>query len=91
MRYYKIIEDGYVLSIGTGSGGSEITKEEYEDIISVIRSAPTAESGYQYRLKADLTWELVELPPEPEYDPEATEADYLEALAELGVTLDEEI
>ena len=63
MRYYKIIEDGYVLSIGTGSGGSEITKEEYEDIISVIRSAPTAESGYQYRLKADLTWELVELPP----------------------------
>ena len=63
MRYYKIIEDGYVLSIGTGSGGSEITKEEYDDIISVIRSAPTAESGYQYRLKADLTWELVELPP----------------------------
>ena len=63
MRYYKIIEDGYVLSIGTGSGGSEITKEEYEDIISVIRSAPTAESGYQYRLKADLTWELAELPP----------------------------
>lgn len=91
MRYYKIIEDGYVLSIGTGSGGSEITKEEYDNLLSVIRSAPIAESGYQYRLKADLTWELVELPPEPEYDPEATEVDYLEALAELGVTLDEEI
>ena len=75
MRYYKIIEDGYVLSIGTGSGGSEITKEEYEDIISVIRSAPTAESGYQYRLKADLTWELVEAPVDT--DPELSDSEAL--------------
>lgn len=91
MRYYKVIEDGCVLSIGTGAGGAEIPKEEYESILSVIRNRPVVETGFAYRLKEDLTWELVELPPEPEYDPEATEADYLEALAELGVTLDEEI
>ena len=85
MRYYKIIEDGYVLSIGTGSGGSEITKEEYEDIISVIRSAPTAEVGYGYRLKTDLTWELYELPPVEEVEQEATMEDYAAALRDMGV------
>ncbi len=63
MRYYKSIKNGYLLTIGTGAGYEEITKEEYESILSVIRSCPTAESGFEYRLKADLTWELYELPP----------------------------
>lgn len=90
-KYFKNFDGDYIFSVGTGTGDAEITKEEYETILSVIKNRPKTESGYQYRLKADLTWELVELPPEPEYDPEATEVDYLEALAELGVTLDEEI
>lgn len=91
MRYYVEFADDRIVAVGTGAGGEEITKEEYEHILSVIRSAPTAEQGYAYHLKKDLTWELVELPPAPEYDPEATEADYLEALAELGVSVNEEI
>lgn len=91
MRYYKHIENDYVLYIGTGPGGEEITAEEYENILTIIRSRPTAEVGYGYRLKTDLTWELVELPSEPELDPEATEADFQEALSELGVTVNEEI
>jgi hypothetical protein len=84
MRYYKNIEDTYILAIGTGVGGEEITQEEYENILSVIRNRPVAETGYAYRLRTDLTWELVEAPV-VEDDAEATEADYLEALAELGV------
>lgn len=90
MRYYKQLKNDYILAIGTGDGGEEITQEEYDHIMSVIRNRPVPETGYDYRLKTDLTWELVEVPV-VEDDPEATEADYLEALAELGVTLDEEI
>lgn len=66
MRYYKLTESGYLLSIGTGPGGTEITESEYNNILSVIRSRPTPPAGYDYRLKADLTWEQYELPPEPE-------------------------
>ena len=62
MRYHKQIENDYLLSIGTGNGHEEITAEEYESILDIIRSKPTAETGYDYRLKTDLTWELYEVP-----------------------------
>lgn len=62
MRYYKLIKNGYLIGIGKGAGGEEITNEEYENILSVIRSKPTAETGYDYKLKEDLTWELHEVP-----------------------------
>lgn len=65
MRYYKNIDGDYLVSIGTGSGGEEITQEEYENILSIIRNRPTPEAGYTYRLRTDLTWELVEAPVEP--------------------------
>lgn len=68
MRYYKMIIDGYLVSIGNGSGGTEITETEYNNLLSVIHNKPTAPEGYDYRLKADLTWELYELPPMPEDD-----------------------
>lgn len=62
-KYYKNIDGGYIAAIGTGAGDVEITKEEYESILSVIRSRPIPEPGYDYRLREDLTWELVEVPP----------------------------
>ena len=68
MRYYKIIEDGYLTAIGTGVGGVEITEEEHNSLLTHIRNCPTAEEGYGYRLKEDLTWELYELPIIPEND-----------------------
>ena len=87
MRYYKIIRNGYLMAIGTGSGGREITESEYNNLLGIIRNKPIAESGFDYRLKSDLSWELYELQPitVPE-DEEATEADYKAALAELGVS-----
>lgn len=92
MQYYKLIdEDGYIFCIGTGSGGEEITQAEYDTILSVINNRPEAEPGYSYKLRTDLTWELCEVPPVPEEDAEATDDDYRAALAELGVSLDEEI
>ena len=88
MRYYKIIDSSYIISVGTGTGGTEITESEYNNLLSIIHNRPTPPSGYDYKLKADtLTWELVELPPIEE-DDEATESDYIEALQDLGVEVD---
>ena len=65
MRYYKQLSDNYIIAIGTGPGGTEITETEYNSILSVIQSRPTSETQ-GYRLRADLTWEAYDLPTEPE-------------------------
>lgn len=85
MRYFKNVENDCIVSIGTGPGYVEITEEEYNQILEIIRTKPTTETGYDYRLKENLTWELVEVPIVEAMEEEATEADYLDALADLGV------
>ena len=68
MRYHKAVSEGYVILIGIGNGGMEITEPEYSSIMQKIQNKPTDPDGYAYKLRADnLEWELVELPPvEPE-------------------------
>ena len=61
-RYYKQTDDVYILAIGTGYGGTEITEAEYNEIMAIIQNRPIAE-GKGYRLKADLTGEEYDLPP----------------------------
>lgn len=86
MRYYKIAVDGYIAAIGNGDGNTEISEAEYNEILAVIHNRPTAPGGYTYRLKAELTWELAELPPAPSPEDEEAEAeDYEEALGRFGV------
>ena len=63
-RYYKQTDSMYILAVGVGAGGIEISADEYSEILSVIQNRPTAE-GKGYRLKADLTWEEYDLPPVP--------------------------
>ena len=65
MVYYKQLSDNYILAIGTGPGGTEITETEYNSILSVIQSRPTSETQ-GYRLRTDLTLEAYDIPPEPE-------------------------
>lgn len=65
MKYYKQISDDYILAIGTGLGGIEITETEYNSILSTIQSRPVSDTQ-GYRLRADLTWEAYDLPPAPE-------------------------
>ena len=72
MSYYKIVKDGYIPQIGIDCGGEEITEAEHNEIAAAIDERPTPPDGYDYRLKTDLTWELVEMP-EPE-DVDADEA-----------------
>lgn len=63
MKYFKKMENGYIVSIMTGkSGDVEITQEEYNDILNAIRNRPIPEAGYDYNLREDLTWELVKRP-----------------------------
>ena len=66
MRYYKILQDDYILSVGKGEGGEDLTESEYTQILDSIRNKPAAPDGYEYRLKSDLTWERLELPVAPE-------------------------
>ena len=63
-RYYKQTDSMYILAVGVGAGGIEISADEYSEILSIIQNRPTAE-GKGYRLKADLTWEEYDLPPVP--------------------------
>lgn len=62
--YGKYINDNYIVGVGTGAGtGSEITEDEYNEILDKINNRPTAPEGFTYRLTTALEWELCELPP----------------------------
>lgn len=62
MKYFKNIENNYITAIGTGYGDVVITKEEYENILYIVRNRPIPEAGFNYKLRTDLTWDLVEEP-----------------------------
>lgn len=38
MRYYAQYKENRLIAIGTGAGGTEITKEEYETLLAEIRT-----------------------------------------------------
>lgn len=61
MKYYKVIEDGYITIIGENIVGEEISEEEYNTIMNVIENKPLTKEGFDYRLKEDLTWEEYEV------------------------------
>lgn len=84
--YQKNSADGYIVSIVEGASSGNISDAEYNDLLEIIRDKPAPPDGCDYRLREDLTWELCELPaPGEDEDEVATEADYLAALAALGV------
>lgn len=63
MRYYKMISNGMLVSVGHGGEtGVGITETEYNRILDVISNRPTAPDGYCYKLTNSLEWELCELP-----------------------------
>ena len=67
-EFYKQLENGYVIGIGTNGPDTvtEITEEEYNELLSVIRSAPVAPEGFTYKLTDGLEWVLEQLPTEPD-------------------------
>ena len=45
MRYYKTIENNTLLAIGTGPGGVEITEEQYNALLTEIRTKASLEDA----------------------------------------------
>ena len=101
MRYYaQYNNSGALLAIGTGYGGEEITEAEYNSLLAEIRTkAALVDKLYsgeitidevpadwqeeiQRRVDERKAWEA-----ETVETAEATDEDYLAALAELGVTV----
>lgn len=70
MKYFKNTFNGYIVSVSTMQGQTEITKKEYDEILETIKTIPIAESGFGYRLKNNLTWEVFELPKQDESENE---------------------
>lgn len=60
--FYKYISDKYIIGVGTGAGGEEITEKEYNAILEKINNRPEAPEGYSYRLTTAMEWELCEVP-----------------------------
>lgn len=88
MGFFKHTKDGYILAVGKSTIKSNITEEEYNSIVDVIRNAPPAQYGKRMRLREDLTWDVFEIPeptPEEEDTYAPTAEDYETALSELGV------
>lgn len=68
--YKIVVENGFVVALGEGIVGETISKNEYDNLIKIFSYKPKPKMGYDYFLKSDsLTWELVELPTEPETEP----------------------
>lgn len=92
--YFKNEKDGYILGCGIGNVCEEITENEYAQIAAAIHNRPTAPDGCDYRLRTDLTWELVDLPPvseEPAVYTQSilegmTNAELAQILAGYGIT-----
>lgn len=104
MRYFaQYNESGKLVAIGTGPGGTDSNESEYNELLTMIREkAALVDALYageitidsiredwreeiQRRVDERRAWEE-----ENAEEAEATEADYLAALAELGVSVNEE-
>lgn len=65
MRYYKIIENDYIIGFGQGYDGIKISENEYKELKEIVNNKPQSDV-YGYKLKVDKTWEEYELPPKEE-------------------------
>lgn len=98
-KYAKYDADGALLGIGTGAGGVEISAEEYDRLLAKIRTiAEMTNAVYTGRITLDDVPDDLRQDVEnrvnarmaEQAEIEATEADYIAALGEMGVDLSDE-
>ena len=77
MRYFEIHNNGYIVGVGKGDIGLEITEERYNAVLSALPLKPPATEDTDYLLTVDLAWEAYSIPPAP--PPEPTPEDKAEA------------
>ena len=76
MFYYKQ-GSTYVASSTEIAGAEAVSQQEYGRVKAIVDQRPVPPDGYGYRLTADLTWELYELPAD---DPELTAEEALDII-----------
>ena len=83
--YKKIIENGFIVAISdTIDYGEDITEQEYNTIINLIRNKPQVASGFVAMLNnRELEWEIIKAQVD-EDSVIATEIDYENALKSIG-------
>lgn len=81
MFYYKR-GSTYTASPVEIVGAEAISQQEYKRVKAIVNQKPVPPEGYGYRLSADLTWELYELPQEA--DPELTAEEALDIIVGGG-------
>lgn len=69
-----IVKDGYIVAV-------QESDADYDAIMQKISNKPQDTEWHMYRLRSDnYEWELVELPPEPEPDPNISDEEALSIL-----------
>lgn len=53
---FKVISDGYILGVGIGSQGTEITQEEYDQITELMHNKPSDTEDTVYKLSESFEW-----------------------------------
>lgn len=81
-KYFINFDGDYIFSIGEGVGDMEITKEEYENIVTIVKNRPIEENKC-YKLKKDLTWDALEVEVIPEDEMEITDDEFMDMLEEV--------
>lgn len=79
MKHIIIKANGYIVGVGTGESGEEITESEYNEILAIIHNKPPRTDTADYRLREDLTWEEYPVDP-PDPDPEIGEEEAFDIL-----------
>lgn len=84
--YYKQIVDGFITAIGisdsVGENETEIEYNEYTEIMDILKTRPTYETGFIWKLSIDKVWVKVE---EEISEEEANIEDYENSLKDMGV------
>ena len=53
---FKVIANGYIIGVGIGSQGTEITHEEYDQITELMHNKPVDTEEIEYRLSESMEW-----------------------------------